>query len=53
MTNNNYSQDQLFQEALNKHQNSEYHDALNLYNKLLNLNSNIAAVHNNIALIQI
>ena len=35
--NNNYSQDQLFQEALNKHQNSKYHDALNLYNRILNI----------------
>ena len=31
----NNSQDILFQKALKKHQNGEYHDALNLYQELL------------------
>ena len=49
----NNSQDVLFQKALKKHQNGEYHDALNLYQELLIINPNIAALHNNIGLIHI
>tara|TARA_Y100000588_G_C14181622_1_gene893932 strand:+ start:3 stop:1487 length:1485 start_codon:yes stop_codon:yes gene_type:complete len=41
----------LFKEALSKHLGGNYDEALNLYKRILSINPNIAAIHNNIGLI--
>ena len=51
MTKNIIAEQSLFKEALSKHLEGNYDEALNLYKRILSINPNIAAIHNNIGLI--